>query len=53
MIFGLLDSIQAKWSALHTLGLSGQIPFMDELLVNGMHIDMADKVVIYFLSSKI
>lgn len=33
----------AKWSVLHTLGLSGQIPFMDELLVNGMHIDMVDE----------
>uniref|UniRef100_A0A7N0ZY39 Ankyrin repeat domain-containing protein EMB506, chloroplastic n=1 Tax=Kalanchoe fedtschenkoi TaxID=63787 RepID=A0A7N0ZY39_KALFE len=32
-----------KWSALHTLGLSGQIPFMDQLLENGTDIDMVDK----------
>ncbi|CAM8985061.1 unnamed protein product [Rhodiola kirilowii] len=40
----VLDKIStAKWSVLHSLGLSGQIPFMDELLENGMDIDMVDK----------
>ncbi|CAM8992145.1 unnamed protein product [Rhodiola kirilowii] len=39
-----LDKIStAKWSVLHSLGLSGQIPFMDELLETGMDIDMVDK----------
>ncbi|XP_023874285.1 ankyrin repeat domain-containing protein EMB506, chloroplastic isoform X3 [Quercus suber] len=33
----------AKWSPLHTLALSGQIPFMDKLLENGLDIDTVDK----------
>ncbi|KAF8407953.1 hypothetical protein HHK36_007093 [Tetracentron sinense] len=32
-----------KWSALHTLGLSGQTHFMDKLLDNGVDIDSIDK----------
>uniref|UniRef100_A0A803RC08 Ankyrin repeat domain-containing protein EMB506, chloroplastic n=1 Tax=Cannabis sativa TaxID=3483 RepID=A0A803RC08_CANSA len=32
-----------KWSPLHTLALSGQIPFMDELLEQGVDIDFVDK----------
>jgi len=35
---------QAKWSPLHTLALSGQIPFMDKLLENGLDIDTVDQV---------
>ncbi|KAK4603786.1 hypothetical protein RGQ29_012338 [Quercus rubra] len=33
----------AKWSPLHTLALSGQIPFMDKLLENGLDIDTVDR----------
>ncbi|XP_050271327.1 ankyrin repeat domain-containing protein EMB506, chloroplastic isoform X2 [Quercus robur] len=33
----------AKWSPLHTLALSGQIPFMDKLLENGLDIDTVDQ----------
>lgn len=33
----------AKWCALHTLALSGQIRFLDQLLENGVKIDFADK----------
>ncbi|XP_042497976.1 ankyrin repeat domain-containing protein EMB506, chloroplastic [Macadamia integrifolia] len=33
----------AKWSPLHTLALSGQIPFMDKLLDQGVDIDTVDK----------
>lgn len=36
--------IQAKWSPLHTLALSGQVPFMDRLLETGLHIDTVDQV---------
>lgn len=37
--------MQAKWSPLHTLTLSGQIPFMDVLIDNyGTDIDSVDKV---------
>ncbi|XP_043707419.1 ankyrin repeat domain-containing protein EMB506, chloroplastic [Telopea speciosissima] len=32
-----------KWSPLHTLALSGQIPFMDRLLEQGVDIDTVDK----------
>ncbi|KAI7999714.1 hypothetical protein LOK49_LG09G01624 [Camellia lanceoleosa] len=33
----------AKWNAFHSLGLAGQIHYMDMLLGNGIHIDLADK----------
>ncbi|GMY13419.1 ankyrin repeat domain-containing protein EMB506, chloroplastic [Fagus crenata] len=33
----------AKWSPLHTLALSGQIPLMDNLLENGLDIDTVDQ----------
>ncbi|XP_041006216.1 ankyrin repeat domain-containing protein EMB506, chloroplastic [Juglans microcarpa x Juglans regia] len=33
----------AKWSPLHTLALSGQIPFMDKLIENGLNIDTVDQ----------
>ncbi|GAB4854802.1 hypothetical protein Ancab_023387 [Ancistrocladus abbreviatus] len=33
----------AKWSALHTLALSGQIPFLDKLLADGVDINFVDK----------
>lgn len=33
----------AKWSALHSLALAGQIPHMDMLLGNGLNIDSVDK----------
>lgn len=36
--------VQAKWSPLHTLALSGQIPFMDRLIENGLNIDTVDQV---------
>ncbi|KAJ4974137.1 hypothetical protein NE237_007311 [Protea cynaroides] len=32
-----------KWNPLHTLALSGQIPFMDKLLEQGVGIDIVDK----------
>ncbi|XP_062106789.1 ankyrin repeat domain-containing protein EMB506, chloroplastic-like [Humulus lupulus] len=32
-----------KWFPLHTLALSGQIPFLDELLEQGVDIDFVDK----------
>ncbi|XP_058112137.1 ankyrin repeat domain-containing protein EMB506, chloroplastic isoform X2 [Magnolia sinica] len=32
-----------KWSPLHTLALSGQIPYMDKLLEGGVDIDAVDK----------
>ncbi|XP_062103393.1 ankyrin repeat domain-containing protein EMB506, chloroplastic-like [Humulus lupulus] len=32
-----------KWLPLHTLALSGQIPFLDELLEQGVDIDFVDK----------
>ncbi|KAJ7961615.1 Ankyrin repeat domain-containing protein, chloroplastic [Quillaja saponaria] len=32
-----------KWSPLHTLALSGQIPYIDKLLENGFNIDFHDK----------
>ncbi|XP_071711144.1 ankyrin repeat domain-containing protein EMB506, chloroplastic isoform X2 [Rutidosis leptorrhynchoides] len=32
-----------KWNPLHTLGLAGQIKFMDSLLANGFDIDAVDK----------
>ncbi|KAL7607593.1 ankyrin repeat domain-containing protein EMB506, chloroplastic [Lactuca sativa] len=39
-----LDKISTeKWNPLHTLALSGQIKFMDNLLENGFEIDAADK----------
>ncbi|KAI4366634.1 hypothetical protein MLD38_022489 [Melastoma candidum] len=39
-----LDKIStAKWSALHTLTLTGQIPYMDLLLENGLDIETTDK----------
>ncbi|KAL4579696.1 hypothetical protein LXL04_015854 [Taraxacum kok-saghyz] len=39
-----LDKISTeKWNPLHTLGLAGQIKFMDSLLGNGFDIDAADK----------
>ncbi|THG19623.1 hypothetical protein TEA_019044 [Camellia sinensis var. sinensis] len=33
----------AKWNPFHSLGLAGQIHYMDMLLGNGLHIDLADK----------
>ncbi|XP_021723572.1 ankyrin repeat domain-containing protein EMB506, chloroplastic-like [Chenopodium quinoa] len=33
----------AKWSPLHSLALSGQIHFLDQLLENGVKIDLPDK----------
>ncbi|XP_021741442.1 ankyrin repeat domain-containing protein EMB506, chloroplastic-like [Chenopodium quinoa] len=33
----------AKWSPLHCLALSGQIHFLDQLLENGVNIDLPDK----------
>ncbi|PON75989.1 Transmembrane protein [Trema orientale] len=39
----LLKISTAKWMPLHTLALSGQIPFMDELLEQGVDIDSVDK----------
>lgn len=35
---------QAKWSPLHTLSLSGLVPFMDKLLEDGVDINLFDKV---------
>lgn len=32
-----------KWKPLHTLALSGQIPFIDQLLENGLDINAVDK----------
>ncbi|CAL5409597.1 unnamed protein product [Camellia sinensis] len=32
-----------KWNPFHSLGLAGQIHYMDMLLGNGLHIDLADK----------
>lgn len=33
----------AKWNLLHTLALSGQIPFMDKLLEQGVDVDVLDQ----------
>ncbi|KAK9090498.1 hypothetical protein Sjap_023675 [Stephania japonica] len=38
-----LNSSQMKWGLLHTLALSGQIPFMDKLLEQGADIDSRDQ----------
>nr|GMD26090.1 ankyrin repeat domain-containing protein EMB506, chloroplastic [Ipomoea batatas] len=40
----LMDRILTeKWNPIHTLALAGQMQFMDQLLGNGLNVDMVDK----------
>jgi hypothetical protein len=43
--------VQPKWHPLHTYALALQIPLMDNLLDNGVDINLVDKVGSWFIQN--